>query len=449
MFQEAERRLLRMFQKVKGRLYMKWYQLAGGILAACVLCGCSGGTQEVKQTNKSLTLCVDRLVNDTYAKGFEEFKKTYPQVELNVEVYEDLLAGAEQINTQIMAGEGPDLMLMTNYSTSDVYKMMKAQAFAPLDEFMKQDKGWNADLYAKAVLDAGIHEGKQMVMPLSYTVKTALTSEENLAAAGISLDDCNNMESFLQEIAKFYDLDDAERVLGDVGQLADFPGYLSGQFLDYSKGTLGVDEQILERACTAYRSFYQDDFAATSGLMPDTGFPGVGEAIANGETCMVITFSGNSFMEAAQAVAANASPVLWPFRNVDGQVCASVIDYAGIRANSENKQNAWNLLKILMGDATQTQIADIGSYYPVLKPVLEEETDRIREEAYETGKKLVETEPLSQELQEQYEDAVMNPQKALFMTDVCSSKFVSCMRPFYEEGKNYEDCIGEFRKCQS
>ena len=113
-----------MFQKVKGRLYMKWYQLAGGILAACVLCGCSGGTQEVKQTNKSLTLCVDRLVNDTYAKGFEEFKKTYPQVELNVEVYEDLLAGAEQINTQIMAGEGPDLMLMTNYSTSDVYKMM-------------------------------------------------------------------------------------------------------------------------------------------------------------------------------------------------------------------------------------------------------------------------------------------------------------------------------------
>ena len=53
---------------------MKWYQLAGGILAACVLCGCSGGTQEVKQTNKSLTLCVDRLVNDTYAKGFEELE---------------------------------------------------------------------------------------------------------------------------------------------------------------------------------------------------------------------------------------------------------------------------------------------------------------------------------------------------------------------------------------
>lgn len=385
-------------------------------------------------------------MNDTYQDGFEEFKKAYPDVEVNVEVYTDILAGMARVNTQLMAGEGPDLILMRNYGASDVYKMMKAQAFAPLDEFMEQDSEWDAGNYAKSMLDAGTYEGKHLVMPLSYRVKCGLTSEENLDAAGISLDGCNDVVSFLQETAKFYELDNVERVVGDMGQLEDFPIFMADRFLDYSKGTLNVDDETLKQACTAYKSFYYEDAAAGSSGLTSAGYWGVGEAIAKGEKCMVVPIAGNSFMEASQAIAANASPVLWPFRNGNGEICADVMEYAGIRANSENRQNAWNLLKILMGETVQPQIVKNGMYCPVLKPILEAGIDQTKEKAYENGKAVVEVAELPQEILAQYKDAVMNPDKAVFATDTCISKFIEHMRPFYEDEGSYEECMEEFKK---
>lgn len=414
--------------------------------AALALCGCGGSTKEVRQTNKSLTLCVDEFINETYQDGFKEYKEAYPDVELNVEVFTDLMAGMARVNTQLMAGEGSDLIISKNYGTADVYKMMKAQVFAPLDEFMEQGSGWDAGNYAKAVLDAGAYEGKQMVMPLSYRVRVGITSEENLEAAGISLDGCNDMTAFLQETAKFYELDSAERVVGDVGQLVSFPAFLSGQFLDYSKETLDVDDQTLQQACTAYKNFYYDDAAASSSQMSNNGYWGIGEAIANGETCMAVPVEGNGFMAVSQALAANATPFLWPFCNGNGEICAGVMDYAGIRANSENRQNAWNLLKILMGEASQSRIAEDGQYCPVLKSMLETAIDQSKEKAYKDGKSVAEMAELPQETLAQYKDAVMNPDKAVFVTDICVSKFLDYMKPFYEDQGSYEECIEEFKK---
>lgn len=431
---------------------MKWTQAIGGIVTgvalfvSCALCGCGGSTEEVRQTNKSLTLNVDENIYDTYKDGFEEFEKTYPDVELKVDVYKDVIAGLAQVNTQLMAGEGPDLILMTNYSTADVCKMMKAQVFAPLDEWIGNDSGWDAGNYSKAVLDAGIYEGKRMVMPLSYRVQVALTSQENLEAAGISLDGCNDMASFLQEAAKFYELDSADRVISDVGQLVSFPAFMADQFLDYSKGTLGVDDQTLQTACAAYKNFYYDDAASGGSSMTDTGYWGVGEAIANGETCMAVSVEGNGFMAVSQAIAANAAPVLWPFKNGNGEICAGVMDYAGIRANSENRENAWNMLKILMGEAAQSQVAEKGQYCPVLKSVLEAGIDQAKEEAYGTGKTVVEMAELPQDLLQQYKDALMEPDKAVFVTDICTMKFLEHMKPFYEDEGSFEECLEEFKK---
>ncbi len=429
---------------------MKWYQITASVLvmaATLSLCGCGGTGKGVAQTNKSLSLCVDDMTNRAYGDSFEEFKKTYPDVELNVEVYTDTISGMAKVNTQLLAGEGPDLILMTNYGTSDVYKMMKAQAFAPLDEFLEQDDGWEAGDYAQAVLDAGVYEEKQMVMPLGYIVQAAVTSQQNLDSAGISLDSCDDMLTFLQETSKFYELDSAERVLGDVGQLLIFPEFLSGQFLDYGKGSLDVDDQTLERACTAYKSFYYEDTSQNSFSLPEDGFWGIGEAIANGETCMVVPIGISNFMAVSQAVAANATPVLWPLKNGNGEIIAKVTDYAGIRANSENCQNAWNMLKILMSETGQSKdAAGRGNYCPVLKSALEDSIDQIKEEALESGKSMVEMAELPENLLARYKDALMKPDKAVFITDICAAKFLGYMQPFYEDQDSYENCVAEFRK---
>ena len=46
----------------------------------------------------------------------------------------------KQLDNELMAGQGPDLLFMEVWGSNDVYKMMKSGVFAPLDSFMEQDK---------------------------------------------------------------------------------------------------------------------------------------------------------------------------------------------------------------------------------------------------------------------------------------------------------------------
>lgn len=425
-------------------------KLSAVLLVGCVcipLSGCAGKKEETEQTDKSLTLCVDTFINETYQAAFEEFVKTYPDVKLNVEVYDDLILGAQKINTQIMAGEGPDLMILQCYGNADVYKMMRAGAFAPLDDFIKEDSTWNAADYAGAVLDAGVYDGKQMVMPLSYYVPVAVTTKQNLENAGISLDSCNTMLSFLQETSKFYEMDGVKQVLGDAGMMSTFYAYLSESFLDYSEGKLGVEEETLRQACEAYKNFYKEDSSPDSSVkFPEKGYFGIGEQIADGSICMYVSQSTGSFMETALPAAANAQLVLWPFKNSQGAVSVSIMEYAGIRANSENRQNAWNLLRILMGETAQRKVIENGMFCPVLNSVLEEGIDAAKNAALLRGKKITEIAELPADKMQQYQEALMNPDDAVFVTDVGNAKLMEYMRPFYEGESSYEDCFAEFKK---
>lgn len=411
-------------------------------MAVLLLSACAG--KDTKQTNQSLTLCVDELINAQFKSGFEEFRTMYPDVELHVEVASEILPNSERINTRILAGEGPDLLLMASYGNSDVYKMMSAQAFAPLDEFMETDSTWKAEDYVKPVLDAGVYEGRQMIMPLSYTVRVALTTQENLDKAGISLEACRDMASFLNEMQKFAGAEGMERLFLEPGRLIAFPEYASHEFLNYKDGKLGIDAETLRQTCEAYKGFYAEDVG--QGPVSDTSWDGYGEMVAKGEAGMCIPISNMNFWAAAQNMAAHAHPLLWPFQNDQGETTATIMHYAGIRANSENRQNAWNMLKILMGDTVQAEMADKGSYSPVLKKELQDFMDEAEQTAFLQGGADVEAAEIPQDIRKQYQEVLMNPGNSIFETNICIAEFRLAMEPFYEGTASYDACMKEFEK---
>lgn len=415
-------------------------------LAALALCGCgsSGEGSGTAQTNESLTLCVDEYINGIYGDGFVEFQKKYPDVKLNVEVYDNLMAGMERVNKQLMAGEGPDLILMRCYGTADVYKMMREQAFAPLDEFMENDSEWNAQDYVQALVDAGVYEDKHMVMPLSYNTPIVITSKKNVENTGLSLDSCNDLLTFLQEAEQFYELDGMERVMGECWMLGPYPQYLAHNFIDYGDGTLGIDEQTLKQACEAYRSFFAEE--DEGAMLPAGGYYGVGEGVGDGRMGFGIPLNADYFMSVLQGAADNDTPVLWPVKNERGEINASIMDYAGIRAGSENRQNAWNLLKILMGEKVQADIAKAWQYYPVRRSALEEEIEQLWAQTGAHGVYYMELGEQAEDLLQQYKAAVMNPGNGIFVTNICTVKFKRCMKPFYKGEDSCENCIAEFQE---
>lgn len=299
---------------------------------------------------------------------------------------------------------------MWGMGSNDVYKMMKSGVFAPLDSFMEQDQEWDAAEYVQAVLGAGTLDGKQMVMPLDYYATIAVASKEGMEKAGIVWDGGTDVLTFMQDAGRLYGQADTVRVFADAGQLATFPEMLTGQFLDYEKGEIAVDAGRLREACEAY--FH----------------------IAN---------NFKTFIGVSAAIAADAEPVFCPLTNDKGESLSKISQYAGIRANSGNQKNAWNMIKLLPGNEVQSAIADRGFYCPVRRSALEGAVEKAVEEETAYGSQYVEMGILPQAYIDAYKKELMDPQKCYYATDVYI-RFMEEMTPFYEDAAGYEECMKKF-----
>ena len=129
--------------------------------------------------------------------------------------------------------------------------------------------------------------------------------------------------------------------------------------------------------------------------------------------------------------------------NDKGEILANVCEYLGIRANSANQQNAWNMIKLLLGDEVQRAIADFGLECPVRKSSLEDAIEKAVEEEMGYGSQYVEMGELTHEYVETYKRVLMNPQKCYFLTNM-HIRFQDEMKPFYEGEADYEECLSKF-----
>lgn len=370
--------------------------------------------------------------------GIEEFQELYPEVELEITTYlgDDRNEEIQRMHTRLMAGEGPDLLLFTSFGGEDVYKLMKAQVFAPLDEWMEKDDNWNREEYVENVLDAGVFGGTQYVMPLRYQLPTILTTKGRLEELGKTKEELNSTLSILEEMAAIKE--SGKRVFASGGFV--YILYLGDPLVDYEAEGIGIDRELLERAATAYSKVFDE---ANTIMDVDSFLSGYGRELAAGNAFFYLPPSIDETIGNAMGAAASDIPVLLPLYTEDGLTTAEVNFYGGIRANSENKENAWNLLRCLMGEASQTKMIEESGNLPVSKAALEatfaekEEQMAIYTEGSETGE-------LPEGFMEEFQSLAEHPGRSLFISSVCMSDFYNTMTPFYQGQKSFDDCYTEF-----
>lgn len=422
--------------------------MAAMLAAALAFCG-QGNVVQAGDTgeNKSLSLLLNTAQEDQYAEAIARFREEYPEVDLEVEVYNEsetgLLQGMNQVYTELMAGKGPDLLLGYNYGIGDIYKMMKAQVYAPLDEFMEADERWKEEDYVKAAVESGRFGGNQYVMPLTYEAYLVITSEEAMRDAGISEEDCADVLSFMKAVSGLYETDYSERILADGGQLVDFPMILGKEFLDYEKGGIAVESQILEEACSAYAAMYEEDMNYPDTYAESGNF-GMGTAITERRAYCFVPVGISGGLHASVAIAASETPKILPLRNSEGEAMGRIMAYAGIRANSKNKQNAWNLLRILMSEEMQKKQSRLMSDCPVSKGALEEKIGKQLSWAMENGEEDAAIGELSDEFLEEYRNCLTEIQNCVYVSEICVSEFYNDMAPFYEGTEEYGECLERF-----
>lgn len=428
-------------QKTNKKLHKK----IGGVMAAAVLLAAMAPGKLRAEENGSLSLYMSTWELESFQAAIDTFRKQYPEVELNIETwdpYSDSLFGqAEKLAAELMAGEGPDLLISENFPTQDLLKLMKAQVYAPLDEFMAREDCWNDENYVMSVIDSGKFGGVQYVMPFTYTPQLMLSSREAMEEGHLTEEECPDTLSLMKAVAALYDTDYSQRILADWAQLSQFPLCLDGDFLDYEKGEILTDPRMLKEACEAYARMYEEESAGSTFLNEPGGY---GAAIIRRQAyCYFTTYSGiGLMMECLECIAKAETPAVLPLCNAQGETLANVNAYAGIRANSTNKENAWNLLRLMMDEEAQKAYALSRSSYSVarsvMKEVLEEEAEAALEQTSGEGA------ALGKDFMEQLRSIVMNPQRVIFISDIVVREFKTRMEPFYCGEADYEECLEDF-----
>ena len=218
----------------------------------------------VEQTNDSLKILTStHVVTERLTKLEEQFHEKYPDVEIQ---YLEPVGTDEESRkdyftktaTEIMAGEGPDLIIADSFAGfefENIYKMVDAGAFYDLNNFLLPDENFQEADYVSAALEAGQFSGRQYLMPHSLGNPYYITTEEILQAEGINLSDITDYGSLLEQFGNFA----REHTLpAAFGPARNDTLYLLN-YADVKAGTADAKKETIVRAMENYGTIYTQD----------------------------------------------------------------------------------------------------------------------------------------------------------------------------------------------
>ena len=115
----------------------------------------------------------------------------YGTIKLKVFEYkpDDYYELNRQLEIELAAGEGPDLILVSHNEQTHLLKLIQSGAFCDLNELMKDDAEFNPAEYNKNVLECGVVDGIRYFLPLSFNIDNLLyTTKQNLEGNQITID---------------------------------------------------------------------------------------------------------------------------------------------------------------------------------------------------------------------------------------------------------------------
>ena len=316
--------------------------------------GCA--PKEVEQTNDSLKIAYWGT-NSLISGPLYEFKQQHPDVEVTTDFQpyteEDPLGEAffKRISAEVMSGSGPDLIILGQRGMNG-NKMMRSGAFADLNEFIENDPDFDLSKYNGKVLEAGQADGKQYIMPLTYTIPLVLTTQEMLDKTGFDISTADNYNAFLEEC-----LDVQGKNIEGVPELSmtwSLTPYLADA-VDYDTKEVKIDTPE-NRETMRLNYEVVDIHRGEEGWGPSTG--GIDDAlrvIENKTIFSVVNMPFALYFYSYRALKDVGTPVQAAVRDTEGRLIAQVAESAAINANSPNKQNAYEFIKLMLDGLSSEQ----------------------------------------------------------------------------------------------
>lgn len=319
-------------------------------------------------------------------QALSKFEEQNPQIKIT---YETPPAGfndsAEReaiiarLNTEIMAGKGPDLFILENIRVTnfnlfpDIEKAIRNGAFYDLTKELAKN-GVEREDFVEGLFEGGQYEGAQYVVPLSFSTLCALADQNQLLESGFDPEAAQaDTAAFFAELRRLNSQRPLKLYLN-----ADLTTNMELPMLDYDAVKVNLDRPETIAMLELEQDVFLDQWN-THGLLDIHSIDFAKEMGAGDPFMMIMTWPVT--VNAAWQLAANgAVPWMMAVPNETGHVTAMLESYGIVNSNTEHPTEAAALLAYLLSEECQRA----GAYpmsqisFPVRKGCVEDALSAIQ-----------------------------------------------------------------------
>lgn len=337
------------------------------VLLIMIVAGCEQSTS----ADETLTVYLDAYTKEYMNGLIDQFLLEHPNVNVVIEDYSSLTIPdyRTKLAGDLMAGEGPDVILAantTNNTVQNLTKLLQNGAFLDLNEL-------ELDLSScdSRVLKTGIYNEKQYLIPLNYSLGFLLTTEERLDNYDIVLTD--DLPTFAASLDAVYEAE--KNAFLDIFTIEFLYRQNGLDLIDYQNNSLSASQKDIDMFRTlsvAYTNLFPNVFDGNNikkyqfiNCLKEYNYS-VEEAFLTGD---LVFFSAPAFMGAYENIShMNAickklvemgeTPVLYKMPACNGEGTAPCPNYFLLaNGSTKNKELVKQFIESSIGEASQYAVS--------------------------------------------------------------------------------------------
>lgn len=319
------------------------------IMAGLVLCcGCI----KAEQKDEALWVLIDyRTSGFPVEQALQSFQQTYPNVPLRIEYLPEDPGEQElyleQLRTEIMAGQGPDVFLLAQYSPvfSDVEQSMHSGLFLDISTYYDTDTALEKDGFAQSIMEAGVVDGARYILPLYYNFPVLYVDTRQLESAGISLDSLGKGISGLSQAVEKLG---KKAVVNRAMFLDCYLPNLFSELIDYEAQKVTWSREELAAFLAQYRDLMtciEEEYIPWH-IESMTNYISTNDFLGQSENCIYLGSLLDLVDVIRTAKATGTELAIVPLTAANGSLCATVTNYGAIGAGTDKPELAYEFLRI-------------------------------------------------------------------------------------------------------
>ncbi len=429
------------------------------VLISCIFSGCGKHPVEpptdlVKEPTEGPadenTLSVYVVQTDAlYTDALNSFQEQTQDVALDVTTFHSCEAMFDVMHAELQSGGGPDVVLYNSMQgETDGYKLAKSGMFLPLEDFIGQ---LDPAVYPAALMEAGNIAGKQYFIPFSYNLIYAYTSERRMEEMGYSPSD-SVYEMILDQAEALRDVPDQVPISGSIYRPDPVNSFFDAagvKLFDKHSGEVTVDKAALEDVCRFVKLVYDnaEKNAALSSRFT-RNFAGAAESVSF--FIEDVAFMNNiRYYQSLFSVKAGSPMVALPYHKLNNtqELCASIVCFGGINANTKMPEKAWELLRYILDydiSNSWTDGEEVSIYYaPVSLTVFQNAVDKL---SCTTGFGPVTIEPLTEANAEHLMENAQKITEAVIPNATLGCRLQEILEPYFMGQDSFDNCCDALLK---